>query len=127
MFFKAKVEGVYLYSAESWTLSKILKRRLGATHVYFGMHLTSAGSKRSEMWSSTRIFLQSPLSSKSAGWSLAMTKPIHRVLFRQPTHGKNSVGGQQKTFVDRLASDTGLGVSDMKTAMNNRKGWKELN
>ena len=44
----------------------------------------------------------------------ATTEPIH------------SVGGQRKTFVDRLASETGLGVGDMKTAMNDRKGWKEF-
>ena len=57
-------------------------------------------------------------------WGLL--KPIHSVLFWQPAHGKKSVGGQRKTFVDRLASDTGLGVGDMKTAMNDRKGWKEF-
>ena len=45
-----------------------------------------------------------------------------KVLFWQPAHGKKSVGGQRKTFVDRLASDTGLGVGDMKTAMKDRKG-----
>ena len=41
------------------------------------------------------------------------------------SHTKESVGGQHKTFVDRLASDTDLGVGDMKTAIYNRKGWKE--
>ena len=56
----------------------------------------------------------------------ATTEPIHSVIFWQPAHGKKSVGGQRKTFVDRLASDTGLGVGDMKTAMNDRKGWKEF-
>ena len=52
----------------------------------------------------------------------ATTKPIYSVLFWQPAHAKKSVGGQRKTFVDRLASDTGLGVGDMKTAIHDRIG-----
>ena len=69
-------------------------------------------------------------------WSLsqsndrAMTEPIHSVLFWQPAHIKKSVGarlgGQHKTFADRLASDTGPGVGDMKTDMTDRKGWKDF-
>ena len=63
-------------------------------------------------------------------WSLSQSNDRAQsqlsVLFWKPAHGKKSVGGQRKTFVDRLASDTGLGVGDMKTAMNDRKGWKEF-
>ena len=92
---------------------------MGTTHVCFGTYLTSADSKISEVWSLTikdppaiSTFIKERRTQLAGHCHGATTEPfgVHSVLFRQPRHGKNSVGGQHKRFVDtdRLTSDTGL-------------------
>ena len=133
MFFKATVESVYLYGAESWTLTKTLERRLDGCYTRLLRHALNISWQQKvrnvvlykDLPAISTVIKERRL--RFAGHChRATTEPIHSVLFWQPAHGKKSVGGQRKTFVDRLASDTGLGVGAMKTAMNDRKGWKEF-
>ena len=43
----------------------------------------------------------------------------------EPKHGKRSVGGQPRTFVDLLEADTGVPRDCLSTAMDDRVGWRE--
>ena len=43
----------------------------------------------------------------------------------EPKHGKRSVGGQARTFVDLLEADTGVPRDCLPAAMDNRVGWRE--
>ena len=119
---------MYLYGAESWTLTKTLERRLDGCYTRLLRHALNISWQQKvrnvvlykDLPAISTVIKERRL--RFAGHChRATTEPIHSVLFWQPAHGKKSVGGQRKTFVDRLASDTGLGVGDMKTAMNDRK------
>ena len=40
-------------------------------------------------------------------------------------HGKTSVGGQVRTFVDLLEADTGVPLDCLLAAMDDRAGWRK--
>ena len=41
----------------------------------------------------------------------------------EPKHGKRSVGGQARTFVDLLEADTGVPRDRLPAAMDEREPW----
>ena len=43
----------------------------------------------------------------------------------EPKHGKRSVGGQARTFVDLLEADTGVPRGCLLAAMDERVGWRK--
>ena len=43
-----------------------------------------------------------------------------------PKHGKRSVGGQARTFVDLLEADTGVPRDCLLAAMDERVGWRKM-
>ena len=43
----------------------------------------------------------------------------------EPKHGKRSVRGQARTFVDVLEEDTGVSRHCFSAAMDDRVGWRE--
>ena len=43
----------------------------------------------------------------------------------EPKHGKRSVGGQARTFVDQLEADTGVPSDCLPAAMDDRVGWRK--
>jgi len=131
MFFKATVESVYLYGAETWTLTETLEKRLDGCYTRLLRHALNISWQQRVR--NTVLYKDLPAIStvikerrlRFAGHChRATTEPIHNVLFWQPTHGRRGQGRPRLTYVDRLLKDTGQGVSDMKSAMNDRKCWK---
>ena len=43
----------------------------------------------------------------------------------EPKHGKRSVGGQARTFVDLLEADTGVPRDCLPAVMDDRVGWRK--
>ena len=43
----------------------------------------------------------------------------------EPKHGKRCVGGQARTFVDLLETDTGVTRDCLPAAMDGRVGWRK--
>ena len=43
----------------------------------------------------------------------------------KPKHGKRSVGGQARTFLDLLEVDTGVPRDCLPAAMDDRVGWRK--
>ena len=43
----------------------------------------------------------------------------------EPKYGKSSIGGQARTFVDLLETDTGVRRDCLPAAMDDRVGWRK--
>ena len=95
MFFKATVESVYLYGAESWTLTKTLERRLDGCYTRLLRHALNISWQQKvrnvvlykDLPAISTVIKERRL--RFAGHChRATTEPIHSVLFWQPAHGK---------------------------------------
>ena len=125
------MESVYLYGAESWTLTETLEKRLDGCYTRLLRHALNISWKQrvrnkdlyQDLPAISSVIKERRL--RFAGHcQRATSEPIHHVLFWQPPHGRRGRGRPRLTYVDRLLRDTGLGVSEMKSMMNDRKGWK---
>ena len=47
------------------------------------------------------------------------------LVLSEPKHGKRSVGGQVRTFVDLLKADTGVPRDCLPAALDDRAGWRK--
>ena len=50
---------------------------------------------------------------------------VRDLVLWEPKHGKRSVGGQARTFVDLLEADTGVPRDCLPAAMDDRVGWRK--
>ena len=50
---------------------------------------------------------------------------VSNLVLWEPKHGKRSVGGQARTFVDLLEADTGVPGDCLPAVMDNRVGWRK--
>jgi hypothetical protein len=117
--FSAIVETVFLYNAETWSLSPSLEQEIDAAHsallrAAYNIHWPQRISndqlyQRAHLW---------PPSITLKKRRLAMTghlirseeycpQPVHRLLLWQPTAPTRRGQGNRVTFFDRLASDSG--------------------
>ena len=50
---------------------------------------------------------------------------VHQLILWEPKHGSRSVGGQLRTYIDQLESDTGIPRENLANAMEDREGWRK--
>ena len=132
-FFRATLESVLLYGAETWTLTKKMNDRLDGTYtkmlrVVLGVswrdHMTNK-----ELYGSLEKVSNSlrvrRLRFIGHSWR-RKDELISKVLLWEPNHGHRKKGRPLTTFTDQLRNDTGLTNQELMNIMDDRKEWKKL-
>ena len=133
VFFRATMESVLLYGAETWTLTKKMNDRLDGTYtkmlrVVLGVswrdHMTNK-----ELYGSLEKVSNSlrvrRLRFIGHSWR-RKDELISKVLLWEPNHGHRKKGRPLTTFTDQLRNDTGLTNQELMNFMDDRKEWKKL-
>ena len=132
-FFRAAVESVLVYGSVTWTLTASLEKNIDGTYT----RMLRAVTNKSWRYHLTneQLYGNIPKISKSiriqrmtfAGhcWRSKYEVASDLILW-QPQNGNRSRGRPAKTCIDQLRDDTDLLTTDeIKTAMNDREGWKK--
>ena len=114
--FIATVESVLLYGAETWTITKTMKKQLDGCYTrmlrYGELPPVSTKMQQRRM--------------RLAGHCVRHEDEVaNKLVLWQPTGGHANRGRQKMTYVDNLLQDTGLGnIREMQTVMVDRGCWK---
>ena len=130
-FFRAVVESVLVYGSSTWTLTKLLEKKLDGT--YTRMLRAALNISWKQHPTNTELYGKIlPLSNsiqerrmRFAGhcWR-SKNEIVSNVLLWQPEHGKTSRGRPVQTFIDQLRDDSGCSIHDLPAAMSEYKGWQ---
>ena len=132
-FFRATVESVLLYGAESWTLTSKMSERLDGIYtkmlrsvlgVTWKEHKTNKElyGKLDKITDSLRI---RRLKFIGHNWR-RKDELVSKVLTWMPKHGKRKRGRPGMTYLDQLEKDTGMSVEELQNIMDDRDEWKKL-
>ena len=131
-FFQAAVTLILLYGCTTWTLTKLLEKKLDGNYT----RMLRAILNKSWRQHPTRHQLYGHLPpitktiqvrrSRHAGhcWR-SRDELIRDVLLWIPTHGRAKAGRPARTYIQQLCDDTGCCPEDLPRAMNDREEWRE--
>ena len=129
--FRAAVEPILLYGAETWTLTLKQQQRLDGTYTNLlrrvqNIHLSSHATLR-------EIYRElPPISARLAKRRLlfaghccrAEGEAVSRLLLWSPSH--LPVRSRRLTFPKVISRDAGLDVEDLRAAMCDREVWRDV-
>lgn len=131
-FFHSTVTTVLLYGSSTWTLTKVLEKRLDGCftkmlrvvkNVSWTQHMTNEVLYGDIPKITTTIATQRV---RFCGHCWRSKEELaHQLLLWEPTHGKRSRGRPRRTYVDQLMDDTGLRKEELPKAMEDRDYWKD--
>ena len=131
--FRATIETIYTYGAETWTTTKTMIKRIDGCYTRLlrmalnvswkdklnNSILYNGLSRISEVIQERRLKLAGHLMRHE-------TEMAHKLVLWEPTNGRARRGRKTITFVDNLREDTGLNdATEMTTMMLNRDVWRE--
>ena len=132
-FFRATVESVLLYGAESWTMTVKMRDKLDGT--YTKMLRVVLGVSWKQHKTNKELYGKLPKVTDTLkirrlrfighSWR-RKDEVISKLLLWEPKHGSRKRGRPASTYVDQLRNDTGLSITELKTIMENRKEWAKL-
>ena len=132
--FVATVESVLLYGCETWTITRAMEKRIDGC--YTNMLRMIQGVRWDQKLTNKQLYQElPPVTSKITERRLKLAGHCIRhpelsassLVLWQPTRGTASVGKPAYTYVDNLYRDLGVEeVSEIRTAMHDRKQWREL-
>ena len=132
-FYRATIESVLMYGAETWTLTKTLEKRLDGAYT----RLLRAALNISWREHKTNIELYGKLKPITStlrerrlrfighSWR-SKDEVVHKLLLWDPKHGKRTSGRPKFTYIDQLVQDTGIGKEDLPTVMEDRNVWRAI-
>ena len=131
-FFQAAIVSILLYGCTTWTLTKLLEKKLDGNYT----RMLRAILNKSWRQHSTKHQLY--------GHLLPITKTIQvrrtrhaghcwrsrdeltsDVLLWTPTYGRAKAERPARTYIHQLCEDTGCSPEDLPEAMNDREKWRE--
>ena len=131
--FRATIETIYTYGAETWTTTKTMIKRIDGCYTRLlrmalnvswkdklnNSILYNGLSRISEVIQERRLKLAGHLKRHE-------TEMAHKLVLWEPINGRARRGRKTITFVDNLREDTGLNdATEMTTMMLNRDVWRE--
>ena len=130
-FFQAAVESILLYGSTTWTLTKLLEKKLDGNYTrmlrailntFWRQHPT-----RHQLYDHLPPItktIQVRRTRHAAHCWRSRDELISDVLLWTPTHGRARAGRQARTHIQQLCEDTGCCPEDLPEAMNNREKWR---
>ena len=130
--FRATVESVLLYGAETWTLNRKLTKKLDGCYTRMLRVVQSISWK--DFVNNNTLYGDLPKVTDTlrvkrlrlAGHIWRGNEVVKELLFWEPTQGSRSRGRPAITYVNQLLSDTVLSKRDRQRAMENREMWKRV-
>ena len=127
-FFHAAVVSILLYGCTTWTLTKLLEKKLDGNYT----RMLRAILNKSWRQHPTRLQLYGHLPPitktlkvrriRHAGHSWrSWDELISDVLLWIPSHGRAKAGRPARTYIQQLCEDTGCSSEDLPEAMNDRE------
>ena len=131
-FFQAAVTSILLYGCTTWTLTKLLEKKLDGNYT----RMLRAILNKSWQQHPTRHQLYGHLPpitktiqvrrTRHAGYCWrSRDELISDVLLWTPTYGQAKAGRPARTYIQQLCEDTGCSPEDLPEAMNDREKWRE--
>ena len=131
--FRATIETIYTYGAETWTTTKTMNKRIDGCYTRLlrmalniswkdkinNITLYNGLSRISEVIKERRL--------KLAGHLMRHDNEMaHKLVLWEPTNGSARRGRKTITFVDNLREDIGLDdINEIKTMMLDRDVWRD--
>ena len=131
-FFQAAVASILLYGCTTWTLTKLLEKKLNGNYT----RMLRAILNKSWRQHPTRHQLYGHLPPITKTIQVRRTRHaghcwrsrdelISDVLLWTPIHGRAKAGRPARTYIQQLCKDTGCCQEDLPEAVNDRKKWRE--
>ena len=132
-FFRATVEGLLLYGAGSWTLTKAMNNRLDGTYTrmlraILGFTWRDRKTNKElygKLSSITTVLQERRLKFIGHMWR-RMDEIASQMLLWEPKQGTKKRGRPALTYVDQLRKDTELTTEELKNIMDDREEWRKL-
>ena len=131
--FVATVESVFLYGAETWTLTKAMKRSIDGC--YTRMLRMALNISWKQKLTNTQLYQELPPVSqkiqarrmKLAGHCVRHPEEVASdLVLWEPTEGKTNRGRRTISYIDNLKEDTGVSTTaEIRTLMMDRDLWRE--
>ena len=128
-FFQAAVVSILLYGCTTWTLTKLLEKKLDGN---FTRMLRAVLKSWRQHPTRHQLYGHLPPISKTiqvrrtrhAGhcWR-SKDEFIRDVLLWTPTYGRAKAGRPARTYIQQLCDYTGCSLEDLSEAMNDREEW----
>ena len=127
------METVLLYGSATWTLTKAASMKLDGA--YTKMLRVVKGVTWQDKIPNKALYGKLPCITtiikerrlRFSGHCHRNKKEIvHELILWEPKHGKRSVGGQKRTYIDQLEQDTGIPRENLACEMDDREGWKKI-
>ena len=131
--FLSTVESVLLYGAETWTINKKMEKRLDGCYTRM-LRMAFNVSWKDRMTNEELYDGLPKLSTKIATRRMKLAghcirhpeEEASKLVLWEPEKGVRNVGRGTVSYIDNLIEDTGLATpKEIRTAMMDRKGWKE--
>ena len=131
--FAATVESVFLYGCEAWTITPKLAKEIDGCYtrmlravlnVHWKQHITNKElygelPKLSDKIRESRL--------RFAGHcSRSQQEPVSKLLHWTPKHGRRKPGRPALNYSDILKQETGMEITELRTAMKDRKIWRAM-
>ena len=131
-FFRATIESIFLYGAETWTLSKKLNEELDGTYTRLLRHALNINWRQHV--TNIELYRNLPKISDTirkrrlrlAGHCLRSTEVSAKLLLWKPRHGHKNPGRPKLDYATLLTEDTGLNLDELSNAMSNREQWSAI-
>ena len=130
-FFQAAIVAILLYGCTTWTLTKMLEKRLDG--IYTRMLLAILNKSWKQHPTKQQYSHLPPITktiqvrrTRHAGhrWR-CRDEVISDILLWTPTHGRAKARRLARTYLQQLCEDTGCSSEDLPKAMNDEEGWRE--
>ena len=132
-FFRATVESVLLYGAESWTLTSSMSKRLDGTYTRMLRAVLDVSWKEhktnKDLYGNLKRITETlryrRLKFIGHMWR-RKSELVSKVLLWEPKQGKRKKGRPAMTYIDQLREDTGLTTEELAVIMEDREQWRKL-
>ena len=131
--FVATVESVFLYGAETWTITKSMKKRIDGCYTRM-LRMALNISWKQKLTNSQLYQELPPVSQKIQARRMKLAGHIIRhpeevandVVLWEPKEGKTNRGRRTISYIDNLMEDTGTSTpAEVRTLMMDRDQWRE--
>ena len=131
-FFRATVENILLYGAETWTITKILNNELDGTYTCLLRYALNIDWKHHISNEELYVDLPKVFSVirkrrlRLAGHCWRSNETAAMLLLWKPKHSHKDPGRPKLDYVTLLSRDTELNPSELSAGMSNRDIWKSF-
>ena len=131
-FFRAAVESVLVYGANTWTLTSTLEKSIDEAYTRMLRAVLNISWKdhptKEQLYGNippiSDTIRERRLRFAGHCWR-SKDELVSDLLMWQPRHGKRTPGRPCKTYINQLVEDTGCTAEELPTLMNDREGWRK--